>query len=98
MEDLERLSSPQPKTNAIGAKICEKMFEIDNLPFGTHLPGRKSDKVRNFACASWKWVRIFEGIFGVFQDAHLPNMLRTFEQCAHLRRAMAGPWPCTRCR
>ena len=93
MEGLERPSSPQPKTNAIGATILEKMFGIDNLPLGTHLSGRNSAKVRSFACASWKWVRIFEGIFGVFQDAHLANMLRTFEQCAHLRRAVAGPWP-----
>jgi len=31
-------------------------------------------------------VRIFEGIFGVFQDAHFRNTVRTFEQGAHLRQ------------
>jgi hypothetical protein len=42
-------------------------------------------------------VRIFEGIVGIFQDAHFSKSLRTFEQRAHLRRAVAlHPVPLTR--
>src|SRR5580698_4888270 len=46
--------------------------------------------MRTFRCAPWKRVRIFEGISGLFQDAHFSKTLRTFEQTAHLRsRALA---------
>jgi len=39
-------------------------------------------------------VRIFEGIIGVFQDAHFSKRLRIFEQGAHLRsRAAALGYP-----
>ena len=38
-------------------------------------------------------VRIFEGIVGIFQDAHFSKRLRTFEQRAHLRRASALGYP-----
>jgi hypothetical protein len=34
-------------------------------------------------------VRIFEGIVGVFQDAHFPEGLRTFGPGAHLRRPIS---------
>jgi hypothetical protein len=35
-------------------------------------------------------VRIFEGIIGIFQDAHFSKTVRTFEPRAHLRsRALA---------
>jgi hypothetical protein len=45
--------------------------------------------VRNFACASSQQLRIFEGIIGIFQDAHRHNPLTIFEFGAHLRRALA---------
>jgi hypothetical protein len=48
-------------------------------------------KLRSFSCASWKRVRIFEEISGVFQDAHFSKMVRIFEHRAHLRQA--GPRP-----
>jgi hypothetical protein len=38
-------------------------------------------------------VRIFEGILGVFQDAHFSKRLRIFEQGAHLRRPVALGYP-----
>jgi hypothetical protein len=40
----------------------------------------------SFTCASCKRLRIFEGIVGVFQDAHDPETLRVFAWSAHLRR------------
>jgi hypothetical protein len=46
--------------------------------------------MRSFWCAPWKRVRIFEGILGVFQDAHFSKPVRIFEQRAHLR-SRAGP-------
>jgi hypothetical protein len=49
-------------------------------------------KVRSFSCAPWKRVRIFEGIVGVFQDAHFPKWLRIFESGAHLRRLLLEFW------
>jgi hypothetical protein len=39
-----------------------------------------------FRCAPWKQVRTFEGILGVFQDAHFSKTVSIFEQGAHLRR------------
>jgi hypothetical protein len=48
--------------------------------------------VRSFWCAPWQQVRIFEEIFGLFQDAHFRKLLRTFEQLAHLRQGV-GPAP-----
>jgi hypothetical protein len=50
------------------------------------LSARPSAKVRSFACAPWKQVRIFEEIVGVLQDAHFPKGLRTYGPGAHLRR------------
>jgi hypothetical protein len=32
-----------------------------------------------FSCASWKTVRTFEGISGLFQDAHFWKSVRIFE-------------------
>jgi hypothetical protein len=48
--------------------------------------------MRSFVCASWKKVRIFEGISGVFQDAHFSKEVRIFEWGAHLRQGL-GPAP-----
>jgi hypothetical protein len=54
-------------------------------------------KMLSFRCASWKRVRIFEGISGVFQDAHFSKTVRIFEQRAHLRQGTAlDPVPMTR--
>jgi hypothetical protein len=39
----------------------------------------RSAKVRSFLCAPWKRLRIFEGIIGVFQDAHFRKPVRIFE-------------------
>ena len=43
-----------------------------------------------FSCAPWTKVSIFEGISGVFQDAHFRERVRTFEPGAHLRRQNAA--------
>jgi hypothetical protein len=45
--------------------------------------------LRSFRCASWKRVRIFEGISGIFQDAHFQKMVRIFDE---VRIFEAGPW------
>jgi len=45
-----------------------------------------------FWCAPWKRVRIFEGIVGIFQDAHFSKSVRIFEGRAHLRQGL-GPAP-----
>jgi hypothetical protein len=47
---------------------------------------QRSAKMLSFLCASWKRLRIFEGIVGVFQDAHFRKRVRIFEWSAHLRR------------
>jgi hypothetical protein len=50
--------------------------------------------MRSFRCAPWKRVRIFEGISGIFQDAHFLKPVRIFEWAAHLRsRASALGYP-----
>jgi hypothetical protein len=38
-------------------------------------------------------VRIFEGISGIFQDAHFQKMLRIFEHPAHLRSRASALHP-----
>jgi hypothetical protein len=48
--------------------------------------------VRSFPCASWKRLRIFEEILGIFQDAHFRKPVRIFEEGAHLRQGL-GPAP-----
>jgi hypothetical protein len=53
--------------------------------------------MRSFSCAPWKSVRIFEGIVGIFQDAHFSKTMRIFEPSAHLRQGTAlDPVPSTR--
>jgi hypothetical protein len=42
-------------------------------------PHRSPLEGAQFSCASWKKVRIFEEIFGLFQDAHFSKMVRIFE-------------------
>jgi hypothetical protein len=44
----------------------------------------------HFLCASWKRVRIFEEIIGIFQDAHFSKPVRIFERGAHLRQGSAA--------
>jgi hypothetical protein len=69
-----------------------------------HKPAGTGDRARlpfeesHFSCAPWKSVRIFEGISGIFQDAHFQKMLPIFEHPAHLRsRASAlHPMPLSR--
>ncbi len=67
-------------------------------------PHRSPLEDAQFSCASWKRVRIFEGIVGVFQDAHfsksrahLRNGVRTFESRASaLGYPLAGALPFAR--
>jgi hypothetical protein len=42
--------------------------------------------MRSFRCAPCKRLSIFEEISGVFQDAHFPETVSTFEGGEHLRR------------
>jgi hypothetical protein len=58
----------------------------------------RSAKMRSFTCAPWKRLRIFEGIVGVFQDAHFRKIVRIFEGGAHLRRPILNPKNATRTR
>jgi len=55
-------------------------------------------KMRSFRCASCKRVRIFEGICGLFEDAHFRKPVRIFEPGAHLRNqgAALDPVPLAR--
>jgi len=54
--------------------------------------------MRSFRCAPWKRLRIFEGILGIFQDAHFSKLVRIFEGRAHLRSGALAldPVPTTR--
>jgi hypothetical protein len=76
------MRSKRPATSEVRDGACE--------PAGTGDQARLLSKVRSFRCAPWKRVRIFEGIIGIFQDAHFSKTVRTFEPRAHLRsRALA---------
>jgi hypothetical protein len=73
----------------MGSGAYQKRASLGRRP-----PGRRPEGGRDrswhvgaqFSCAPWKMVRIFEGIVGVFQDAHFSKRLRIFEPGAHLRR------------
>ena len=56
-------------------------------------PHRSPLEDAQFSCASWKRVRIFEGIVGVFQDAHFSNPVSIFERSAHLRSRASALHP-----
>jgi hypothetical protein len=66
-------------------RLCGKMACGPETGGSARRDGPRS-KMLTFRCAPWKQVRTFEGILGVFQDAHFSKTVSIFEQGAHLRR------------